>query len=64
MLTVDNWRKAKEYQKHGQENIEYAKGALEKSEEYPKDKEFYMKHFFGHIKNILFWAEQIKNELR
>ena len=64
MLTVNNWAGAKIYQKHGQDNIEYAKNCLERAEEYPKEKEFFIKHFLGHIDLILFWAQEIKNELR
>ena len=61
--TVDNWKKAKEYQKHGQDNIEYAKNCLKRSEEYPKEKEFFINHFLKHIDLILFWAKEIEDEL-
>ena len=63
MLTVDNWATAKQYQKHGQDNIEFAKECLDKMSEYPESKDFYSFHFLGHINHVLFWAQEIEDEL-
>ena len=55
--------KLKEYQKNGQNNIEFAKECLKNMERYQGFEDFYSSHFLGHIDHVLFWAREIKDEL-
>ena len=64
MPTLQQWAKASEYHKNGKRNLRFAKNSLDLAEKDSEKKEFYIGHFLAYIDIVLFWANEVKDELR